>query len=66
MPEMHLRELGFTYSAYGQFTKSKERMQNFKKQDIHNISIKTNQIKLAFNMTWLMENLKICLEKNSF
>ena len=42
MPEMLLWELGFTYSAYGQFTKSKERMQNFKKQDIHNISIKTN------------------------
>ena len=27
---MHLRQLGFTYSAYGPFTKNKERMQKFK------------------------------------
>ena len=30
MPEMHLRQPGFTYSAYGTFTKNKERMQNFR------------------------------------
>ena len=30
MPEMHLRQPGFTYSAYGPFTKSKERIQKFK------------------------------------
>ena len=30
MPEMHLRQLGFTYSAYGPFTKNKERIQKFK------------------------------------
>ena len=30
MPEMHLRQPGFTYSACGQFTKTKERMQKFK------------------------------------
>ena len=27
---MHLRQLGFTYSACGSFTKNKERMQRFK------------------------------------
>ena len=42
MPEMHLRQPGFTYSAYGPFTKNKERMQTLKKQEIHEISIKTN------------------------
>ena len=26
MPEMHLRQLGFTYSACGPFTKNKERI----------------------------------------
>ena len=31
MPEMHLRQPGFTYSARGPFTKTKERMQKFKK-----------------------------------
>ena len=30
MPEMHLREPGFTYSACGSFTKNKERMKKFK------------------------------------
>ena len=29
--EMHLRQSGFTYSACGQFTKNKERIQNLKK-----------------------------------
>ena len=30
MPEMHLKEPGFTYSARGSFTKNKERIQKFK------------------------------------
>ena len=30
MPEMHLKQSGFTYSAYGPFTKNKERIQKFK------------------------------------
>ena len=29
MPEMHLKQLGFTYSACGPFTKNKERIQKF-------------------------------------
>ena len=30
MPEMHLNQPGFTYSACGSFTKNKERVQKFK------------------------------------
>ena len=30
MPELHLRQLGFTYSACGPFTKHHERIQKFK------------------------------------
>ena len=30
MPEMHLRQPGFTYSACGPFTKNKERLNKFK------------------------------------
>ena len=30
MPEMHLKQPGFTYSACRPFTKSKERIQKFK------------------------------------
>ena len=31
MPEMHLKQPGFTYSAYGPFTKNKERIEKFMK-----------------------------------
>ena len=30
MPEMHLKQPRFTYSAFGPFTKNKERTQKFK------------------------------------
>ena len=30
MPEMHLKQPGFTYSVCAQFTKNKERIQKFK------------------------------------
>ena len=30
MPEMHLRQPQFVYSAFGPFTKNKERIQKFK------------------------------------
>ena len=29
MPEMHLKQPGFTYSVCGSFTKNKERIKNF-------------------------------------
>ena len=31
MPELDLKQPGFTYSAYGQFTKHHERIQKFRK-----------------------------------
>ena len=43
MPEMHLRQPGFTYSAWGPFTKkTKKESKDFKKQEIHDIFIKRN------------------------
>ena len=49
MPEMHLRQLEFTYSACPTFTKNKERTQTFKeKGDSRNI----NQNKLGKSSTW--------------
>ena len=59
MPDMHLRQPGFTCSACGSFTKNKERIQKFKKQEIQAIFTKTNLIKLVFSMIWHMEILKI-------
>ena len=34
IPELHLRQPGFTYSACGLFTKHRERIQNLEKQVI--------------------------------
>ena len=43
MPEMRVKEPGFTYSAYAPFTKNKERIKKkLKKQVIEDIFIKTN------------------------
>ena len=42
LPEMHLQQPGFTYSACRTFTKNQEKMQKFKKQEIEDIFIKTN------------------------
>ena len=32
MPEMHLKEPGFTHNARGRFTKNKERIQKFQRR----------------------------------
>ena len=42
IPEMHLKQPGFMNSASGAFTKSKERINKLKKQEIPDIFIKTN------------------------
>ena len=43
MPEMNLREPGFTYSTCGPFKKKKKKeSQNLKEQEIEGIFIKTN------------------------
>ena len=49
MPEMHLKQPGFTYSACGPFTRNKE-FKNSCKQEIQIISTEMNWIKLFFNM----------------
>ena len=59
MPEMHLRQPTFTYSACGPLTKNKERIQKFKQTGDPNCIYKMNLMKLVFNMTWHMVILKI-------
>ena len=61
MPQMQLKQPGFTYSACVPFTKNKERIQklNLKKQGIQATFTKMILIELVFDMTWLMEILKI-------
>ena len=64
---MNLRQARFNFTASGSFTKNKEKIQKLKKQEIHDIYIyiyiKTNQIKLDFNMIWFMGILRIYLEE---
>ena len=43
MPEIHLKQPGFTYNACGPFTKNKRKnTKNKKKQSIHGTFIKMN------------------------
>ena len=63
MLKMHLKQPGFTYSACGLFLKNKEIMKKLKKQEIQDIFIKANWIKLVFNMIWLMKILQIEIEE---
>ena len=48
MPEMHLKQLGFTYSACGPFTKNKERIQKFKETEDTNYISKNELDKTCF------------------
>ena len=59
MPEMHLIQPRFTYSACNPFTKNKESIKKLKKQETQAIFTKMNLIKPVFNMIWLIGILKI-------
>ena len=62
MPEMHVKQPGSTYSAWRPiYKKGYKKLTKQKKHDI----FKTKKIKLAFNVIWLMEILKIYLKSIS-
>ena len=65
MPEMHLKQPGFTYSACGPFTTNKKVFKSLWRQEIQIISTKMNWIKLASKMIWLMEILNIQKEEHN-
>ena len=48
MPEMHLKQPGFTYSACGQFTKNKERTEKFMQTGNTNFTYKNEVDKACF------------------
>ena len=48
MPEMHLRQPGFTYSACGPFTKNKQRIQKFMETGDTNYIYKNKLDKVCF------------------
>ena len=59
MPEMHLKQPSFTYSACGSFTKNKERIEKFMQTGNIDFLIKMNLIRLVFNTIWFMAHQKI-------
>ena len=48
MPEMHLKQLGFTYSACGPFTKNRERIEKFMQTGNTNFIYKNELDKACF------------------
>ena len=59
MPEMHLKQPGFTYRVCGPFTKNKERIEKFM-QTGNTYFIYRNELdKACFQQIWLMINQKI-------
>ena len=50
MPEMHLKQPGFTYSACGPFTKNKERIKEFKETGDTNYIYKNELDKACFQL----------------
>ena len=59
MPEMHLEQPGFTYSACEPFTKNKERIQKFKKMEDTNYIYKNELNKACFQHDMAYGDLKI-------
>ena len=53
MPELHLKQPGFTYNAWGPFTRNKKEFKNLCRQEIQTSFTEMNLIKLVFNMIWL-------------
>ena len=58
LPEMHLKQPGFTYSACGPFTKNKERIQKFKETGDTNYIYKNVLDKICFQHDMAYGNFK--------
>ena len=59
MPEIHLKQPGFTIVLVDHLLKTKKEFKNLKKQEIQAVFKKMNLIRLVFNLIWHMEILKI-------
>ena len=65
MPEMNLRQPGFTYSACGTFTKNNERIQKFKETGGTTYICKMNLTKTDFDNKLSSLNKKVLQIKQS-
>ena len=65
MPEMHLEQCGFSYSAYGPFTKNEESIEKFMQTGNTDYIYKNDLITIVFNMIWYMVDIKIWLKEHN-
>ena len=65
MPEMHLKQPGFTYSACGPFTKSKERIQKFEETGDTSYIFKNELDKACFKHNKAYEDFKDLARKTA-
>ena len=66
MPEIHLKQPGFTYSACGPFTKNKERIQKLKKTRDTNYIYKNELDKAYFQHSMVYEDFKELARRTTF
>ena len=63
MPEMNLKQPGFTYSASGPFTKNKERTEKFMKTENRNFICKNDLDKACFQHDMAYDKSKDLVKK---
>ena len=56
MPEMHLKQPGFTSSVCGPFTETKKLLKNLCKLEIQILFTKMSLVKFVFDMIWLIKS----------
>ena len=66
MPEMHLKQSGFTYSACGPLTKNKERIHKFKETGGTSYIYKNKLDKACFQHDMAYENSKDLARRTTF
>ena len=65
MPEIHLKQPGFTYSARGRSTKNKERIQNFKETGDTNYIFKNELDKACFQRDMAYGDFKYLVRRTA-
>ena len=65
MPEMHLRQPGFTYSVCGPFTKNKERIKKFKETGETSYIYKNELHKACFQHDMAYGDFKDLAKRNA-
>ena len=65
MPEMHLKQPGFTYSAFGPFTKNKERIDLFMQTGNTDFIYKKELDKACFSAWYGLSKIKTFNKKNT-